>query len=368
LVRAPAGRRAKSREIVNALGDRIVNLIKTQGPLSVAQFMTIALHDPTDGYYATHHPFGIDGDFITAPDISQMFGELAGLWCAQVWMTQHKPARTRLVELGPGRGTLMADAVRACKLVPDFIGSVEIVLVEASPVLRAKQRERLEGCGMRVSWSERLEDGGRPLLLIANEFFDALPVRQYVATERGWCERLVVADAQGGLAFALAPFPSSIGADANAIPGSVYESSPAAEALAEQIGRAIARHGGGALIVDYGYAERSSGETLQAVGRHQFKDVLESPGSIDISAHVDFAGLADAARHGGAQTFGPIGQGQFLESLGIGARAENLCQLNRAEASLIMQAVDRLVGPDQMGSLFKVLAILPPNTPPPPGF
>jgi NADH dehydrogenase [ubiquinone] 1 alpha subcomplex assembly factor 7 len=352
---------------VNALAGRIATLIETQGPLSVAQFMTMALHDPSEGYYATRNPFGAGGDFVTAPDISQMFGELLGLWCVQCWIDQDKPKSAQLVELGPGRGTLMADALRAAKLAPQFLKGIEVVMVEASPALRAQQQERLKDAAVPIRWVDRFAASDRPLFFIANEFFDALPIRQFVHTERGWCERMVVVD-KGALAFALSPITSNVIVEASAPPGGVYETSPAALAIAEDIGHAIARHGGAALIVDYGYAECGFGETLQAVGRHRFKDVLEAPGEIDLSAHVDFASLAAAARRGGAQVFGPVGQGSFLEALGIRARAEKLSRLNKKETSSIAVALDRLVSPEQMGTLFQALAILPRTAQTPPGF
>ena len=350
-----------------SLKSRITDLIEAQGPMSVAQFMTIALLDPSDGYYATRDPFGAKGDFITAPEISQIFGELVGLWCVQAWMDQDEPKRAQLVELGPGRGTLMADALRAAKLAPEFLKSIGVVMVEASPALRALQQERLKDCGVSVQWKDRFEAGDRPLFLTANEFFDALPIRQFVHTERGWCERMVVVD-KGALAFALSPVASAMAVEGDAPIGGVYETSPATLAIAEEIGHAIARKGGAALIIDYGYDRPGFGETLQAVGKHRFKGVLDAPGEIDLSAHVDFTAFAAAARRGGAQTFGPVGQGQFLETLGIGARAEKLARLNKTEASMIAEAVDRLVKPEQMGTLFKALAILPPHAPAPPGF
>ena len=352
---------------MNALGERIARLIETQGPLSVAQFMTIALLDPVDGYYATRDPFGTKGDFVTAPEISQIFGELVGLWCVQAWIDQEEPKHAQLVELGPGRGTLMADVLRAAKLAPKFLKSVDVTMVEASPTLRGLQQEKLRDCGASVQWKDRFEAGDGPLFLIANEFFDALPIRQFVHTERGWCERMIVADKRA-LSFALSPTASAMAIEGDAPIGGVYETSPATLAVAEEIGHAIARKGGAALIIDYGYGEPGFGETLQAVGQHQFKDVLDAPGAIDLSAHVDFTALAAAARRGGAQTFGPVGQGAFLEALGIGARAKKLSQLNKSDASMIADAVDRLVSPAQMGTLFKALAILPVNAPPPPGF
>lgn len=352
---------------MNGLGERIATLIGTQGPLSVAQFMTIALLDPSDGYYATRDPFGTRGDFITAPEISQIFGELIGLWCVQTWMDQDEPKRAQLVELGPGRGTLMADALRAAKLAPKFLASIDVVMVEASPALRAVQQERLKDCGVRVQWKDRLEPSDCPQFLIANEFFDALPIRQFVHTERGWCERMVVVD-KGTLTFALSPLTSAMAVEGDAPIGGVYEFSPATLALAEEIGHAIARKGGAALVIDYGYDTPGFGETLQAVGKHEFKNLLEAPGEIDLSAHVDLTAFAKAARRGGAQSFGPVGQGPFLEALGIAARAEKLAALNRSEASSIATAVDRLVKPEQMGMLFKALAILPSDAPAPPGF
>jgi NADH dehydrogenase [ubiquinone] 1 alpha subcomplex assembly factor 7 len=358
---------------VNALAARIAGLIQAQGPLSVAQFMTMALHDPGSGYYATRDPLG--ADFITAPEISQIFGELAGLWLAQCWHDQGKPNPARLVELGPGRGTLMADALRAARLMPDFLAAIEMVLVESNPVLCSVQRDCLKDCGCPVRWSGSFDESlaDRPLFLVANEFFDALPIRQFVKTERGWCERMVTLDASDALAFALAPVPVSgaaIPADRDgAPPGAVYESSPAGLALAEEIARTIAARGGAALIVDYGYgAEAGFGETLQAVGDHAFKDILESPGEIDLSAHVDFAALAQAARDSGAATFGPVGQGDFLDALGIRGRAEQLAARNPGVAADIFSAAARLIDADQMGTLFKALAIVPNGARKLPGF
>ncbi|MEO7054393.1 MAG: SAM-dependent methyltransferase [Rhizomicrobium sp.] len=356
---------------MNALGERILALIAAQGPISVAQFMTLALHDAEAGYYATRDPFGQGGDFITAPEISQMFGEILGLWCGQTWVDQGCPKNTRLVELGPGRGTLMADALRALKRVPGFLDEVELVLVEASPTLRAIQEDRLKDSGARIRWSSHFDVSDAPLLLLANEFFDALPIRQYVKTPRGWCERMVIAK-EGALEFALAPqitpaaaIPAS---RAGAPDGGVYETSPAATSLTEEIAREIATHGGAALLVDYGYAQIGFAETLQAVGGHRFAPLLADPGSLDLSAHVDFTALAEAARHGGAQIFGPRGQGEFLEMLGIGARARRLAQANPPEAENLARATARLTAPDQMGNLFQAMALLPPSAPRPPGF
>ena len=356
---------------MNALAERIAALIAAQGPISVAQYMTLALHDSEAGYYATRDPFGRGGDFITAPEISQMFGEMLGLWCGQAWVDQGCPKNTKLVELGPGRGTLMADAVRVLKRVPGFLAEVELVLVEASPTLRNMQREKLRDSGAQIRWTTHFDVQDSPLLLLANEFFDALPIRQYVKTARGWCERMVVLK-DGALDFALAPQVTPAAAipasRAGAPDGGVYETAPAATSLAEEIGRVIAHHGGAALLLDYGYTGVGFGETLQAIADHRFAPLLENPGTRDLSAHVDFTALAAAARHGGAQIFGPRPQGEFLGALGIGARARRLAETNPAEAGPVTGAVERLTAPSQMGTLFQAMALLPPSAPTPPGF
>jgi NADH dehydrogenase [ubiquinone] 1 alpha subcomplex assembly factor 7 len=349
-----------------SLKNRIADLIAAQGPISVAQFMTVALLDPREGYYATRDPFGAGGDFTTSPEISQMFGEMVGLWLVQAWADQGCPKNPRLVELGPGRGTLMADILRTAKIAPDFLMDLEVVLIEASPVLQEMQAEKLRGLNADVSWLPQFDDSlaDRPLFLVANEFFDALPVRQYVKTERGWCERMITAK-DGELAFALAPValpPAAMPPGQEAAPqGGVYEASPAATALAEDIARIITARGGAGLILDYGYGERSGfAETLQAVGGHRFVDVLDEPGEDDLSAHVDFAALAAAGKRGGAAISGPVTQGMFLANLGIAERAEQLMKANPDEARNLLVAVERLIGPDKMGQLFKVLALMPP--------
>lgn len=350
-----------------SLKSRIVDLIEAQGPISVAQFMTMALLDPREGYYATRDPFGTGGDFTTAPEISQMFGEMVGLWLVQAWADQGSPKNPRLVELGPGRGTLMADILRVAQVAPDFTADLDVVLVEASPALQQIQADKLRGLGADVSWQAQFDDSlaDRPLFLVANEFFDALPLRQYVKTERGWCERMVTA-LNGELTFALAPVPvppSAIPADrAHAPEGGVYETSPAATALAENIARIITAKGGAALTIDYGYgAAAGFSETLQAVSGHRFADALAEPGQDDISAHVDFAALAQAGGRGGASVFGPVTQGMFLAGIGMVERAEQLMKANPAEAEKLLAATERLIGNDQMGKLFKVLAFAPPG-------
>jgi SAM-dependent MidA family methyltransferase len=265
----------------------------------------------------------------------------------------------------------MDDALRALKRVPGFLDEVELVLVEASPTLQTIQREKLRGSGARIRWATHFDVRDSPLLLLANEFFDALPVRQYVKTARGWCERMVVLK-DGALDFALAPLVTPAAAipasRAGAPDGGVYEASPTSTALIEDIGRVIAVHGGAALLLDYGYREIGFGETLQAVGGHRFAQILADPGTLDLSTHVDFTALSEAARHGGATVAGPRPQGEFLTTLGITARARRLSDANPTEVTGIADAIARLTEPAQMGTLFQAMAVLPTSAPTPPGF
>ncbi|NIJ40254.1 NADH dehydrogenase [ubiquinone] 1 alpha subcomplex assembly factor 7 [Parvibaculum indicum] len=358
----------------------IARLIEETGPITVSQFMGAALGHPDHGYYVTRDPLGAKGDFITAPEVSQMFGELIGLWLADCWMRQRTdtgtPSPFRLVELGPGRGTLMADALRAMKSVPGMAAAAHVHFVETSPALRAEQEARVPD----ASWHDRFADVPEgPTFLIANEFFDALPVRQFVKTAQGWCERHVaLADGAGAeaprFAFALSPVPlkdeSAIPQGARGAPeGSIAELSPASTAIAQEIAARIADQGGAALIIDYGHARSAAGDTLQAMRGHGFADPLENPGEADITAHVDFETIAAAAKAGGCATFGPVEQGRFLAELGIQARAEALARTASPDQIRdIGTALQRLTAPDQMGSLFKVLGLLPAGAEPPAGF
>jgi NADH dehydrogenase [ubiquinone] 1 alpha subcomplex assembly factor 7 len=357
---------------VSPLGRKIARLIEAQGPIPVSQFMMLALHDPEHGVYASRNAIGREGDFITAPEISQMFGELLGLWLVEVWRQQDAPKKIRLAELGPGRGTLMKDVLRAARLDAQFLAALDVVLIEASPALQAVQNATLKDSPTALRWSAKVEDvfGDMPLFLIANEFFDALPIHQYVKTESGWHERMVTSD-DGKLGFALAPMavpgftvPESRGDAEN---GAVFETSPASIALAEEIAAHIAQQGGAALLIDYGHAGTGFGETLQAIARHRSAPLLESPGTADLSAHVDFATMAEAVGRGGASAYGPLAQGAFLQALNIEHRAEQLTKKNPPHAKAIQSALQRLTAPDQMGNLFKVLAVLPPTAPAPPG-
>ncbi len=360
---------------MSPLGERLRALIASSGPLSVEQYMAEALGHPEHGYYKRGDPFGAAGDFITAPEVSQMFGEIVGLWCAVTWQQMGRPAPVSLVELGPGRGTLLADALRAGQRVPAFRAAVEVHLVETSPSLRRRQRQSLQGLGAR--WHDRFADvPGGPVLLIANEFFDALPIRQFKRTADGWRERLVDVDSEtGGLRFVLAPRPTSAMAlippsVAGAPVGSVAETCPGGLRLAHEVALRVAADGGAALIIDYGPARSAPGNTLQAVKRHRSHPVLEDPGTADLTAHVDFAALARVAgKDAGAKVFGPVEQAVFLRLLGIEARAAALIETaTPVQRDEIAAALRRLTDADQMGSLFKALAITHPGLPTPAGF
>jgi SAM-dependent MidA family methyltransferase len=343
-----------------SLDEEIKEIIAQEGPISIERYMALALTHPTKGYYTTRDPFGVEGDFVTSPEISQMFGELLGLWAAHVWTLIGAPAPVHLVELGPGRGALMADALRAARAAPAFFDALDVHLVEASPHLTKQQREALADSGRPVSWHETVAGlPAGPAIFIANEFFDALPVRHYQKTEDGWHERLVGLDEEGRLAFGL-------GAEAepllkpHAPEGAVLEVGAAAQRLMMHIAAHVVTHNGAALAVDYGYAETGFGETLQAVKAHQFVDPLAEPGAADLTAHVDFGALSRAARAANAATHGPVEQGAFLRELGIDQRAEALrAQAAPEQSDEIDAALARLtgVGEGEMGALFKVLAV-----------
>ncbi len=356
------------------LEELLARRIRAQGPLTVAEFMAEALGHPEYGYYATRDPLGRRGDFTTAPEISQIFGELIGLWCVDLWDRMGRPAPFILAELGPGRGTLMADALRAARIIPAFLDALRLHLVETSPVLRRTQHRALRR--FAPSWHDSI--GGLPagpLLIIANEFIDALPIRQLVKTDSGWHEKLIGLSAEAdALAFALSPGPAPSAVLVPeflraAPPGSVYEISPAGLAVADTIARRLADGGGAALIIDYGHAERGCGDTLQALRRHKRHDPLQNPGVADLTAHVDFAALAETAAAAGAAVWGPVTQGAFLQSLGIAARADRLlAAATPAQAADIGTACRRLIDAKEMGTLFKVLCIAAPTLPPPAGF
>jgi SAM-dependent MidA family methyltransferase len=316
-------------------------------------------------YYATRDPLGVAGDFVTAPEISQMFGELIGLALADLWVRAGRPQGVRYVELGPGRGTLAADALRAMAaagLVP------AVHLVETSPVLRAAQAARIPHATWHDELSTLPDDG--PILAVANEFFDALPIRQLVATETGWRERLVTLDGDHFLPAAGPLLPSAAIPDPirAAPPGTVIEASPASLAYVRRLVDRMNMHGGAALIVDYGHDRLSAGETLQAVRLHDYADPWIEPGESDLTAHVDFESLARAAAEAGADAHGPVAQGEWLARLGIDARTEALAETAPDRREELLAARNRLVSPEEMGRLFRVLGLTAPGWPAPEGF
>ena len=337
------------------LGRLIARRIALTGPISIADFMAEALGHPRLGYYRRALPVGAAGDFTTAPEISQMFGELLGAWLAERWQAMGCPTRVNMVELGPGRGTLMSDALRATRGVAGFHAALGLHLVEINVQLRTLQAAAL--AAFKPTWHIRFDavpEG--PTLVIANEFFDALPVRQFEKTERGWVERMVGLDDNGTtLRLALAPGVSPYGSALPDAPvGAQAELCEAGRSLAAEIGTRLERNGGWALIVDYGH-DGATGSSLQAVRSHRGADILDRPGETDLSAHVDFAALARAT---GRPTFGPVGQGDFLQRLGIARRAEALrAGATDAQRPAIDAALARLIAPDQMGNLFRVLAV-----------
>lgn len=348
---------------MTTLAHLLARQIEADGPMTVAAYMQACLMHPEHGYYVTRDPFGGDGDFVTAPEISQMFGELVGLTLAAHWQAVGSPANIVLAELGPGRGTLMADALRATRGVPGFHEAAQVHLVETSPTLRARQIETVGA----VTHHDRIETlPDRPLFLIANEFFDALPIRQFVRQGTRWRER-VVGLSNSALSFGLSDpmdVPSLAGKSAQ--DGDLIEVCAAGEAIAAQIGERLDRFGGLALIVDYGGWD-SLGDTLQALRAHDFVDPLATPGEADLTAHVDFAALARAATPARHTQMTP--QGVFLERLGITQRAQALAQsLGGAALESHVAAHRRLTHGDEMGTLFKAMALYPEGTSLPPGF
>jgi SAM-dependent MidA family methyltransferase len=354
----------------------IRRLIAAAGPMPVAQYMALCLAHPERGYYMTRDPLGAAGDFTTAPEISQMFGELIGLWAVSLWRLMDSPDRIHLVELGPGRGTMMRDALRAAQVVSGFVSAATIHLVEISPVLKERQRHTLGSLSLPVHWYDTLDDvPDGPLIVLANEFFDALPVHQAVKQADGWHERMVEIGRDGKLAFGVAAqpiphFERVVPAALRLAPlDALYEWR--GDHMALEIARRVVRFNGAALVIDYGHAESQDGDTLQAMGAHSFADPLRSPGSVDLTAHVDFQALRETAESMGARVRGPVGQGDFLRRLGIESRAGALKKSNTADKTVdIDLAMARLVEEDSsaMGRLFKVIAIAHPGLGPLPGF
>jgi NADH dehydrogenase [ubiquinone] 1 alpha subcomplex assembly factor 7 len=362
---------------LTAMSKHLAGRIYAEGPITVAEFMAEALYHPVHGYYMTRDPFGSEGDFTTAPEISQMFGELVGVWCVERWQAMRRPESIHLLELGPGRGTMMCDVLRAASAQPEFVSAVSIHLVEVSAVLRERQRAALVKSVIPVDsmhWHSGLETlPSGPLLVFANEFLDALPIQQFERTAEGWCERLVTKDETGFHFLLSALLPSSETAiprviDEGSDIGAIFETRPDAIKIARQIAAHISQHGGAALFIDYGHEVSCVGDTLQAVRGHAKCDLLSEPGSADLTAHVDFDAFGQAACDL-VDVHGPVTQGNFLKWLGIDLRAENLARnATKRATNDISAAYHRLVDNDQMGSLFKVIALTNRDIEAPPGF
>ncbi|MBR1152188.1 class I SAM-dependent methyltransferase [Bradyrhizobium sp. JYMT SZCCT0428] len=353
---------------LSPLQSEIRKLIQSSGPMPVWRYMELCLMHPEHGYYVSRDPLGREGDFTTAPEVSQMFGELLGLWAASVWRAIGSPPALRLVELGPGRGTMMADALRALRVLPPLYQSLSTHLVEINPVLREKQSATLSGV-RNLSWHDSIDDVPEgPAVIFANEYFDVLPIHQVVKRETGWHERVIKLDDGGKLVFAAADEPTPrfevlLPPLVRAAPvGAVFEWRPDAEIM--KIAKRVREQDGAALIIDYGHLRSDAGDTFQAIARHSFADPLKNPGQADVTAHVDFQALVRAAEDMGARTHGPVTQGEFLKRLGIETRALTLMGKTTPEVSAdISNALKRLTdsGRGGMGSMFKVLAITEPH-------
>jgi SAM-dependent MidA family methyltransferase len=362
--------------MAESLEAEIRRLIGLAGPMPVAEFMGHCLGHPQHGYYVTHDPFGSGGDFTTSPEISQMFGELVGLWSAAVWQQMGSPAGVRLIELGPGRGTMMLDMLRAANVMPGFRRALAVHLVETSPALSARQKQTLANQDIAFDWHESLADvPDGPAIVVANEYFDAIPVNQAVKQPDGWHERLVGIDPDGSFAFSLAPEPLKFFEQTlppqvrMAEVGSIYEWRADAQAL--EIGRRVVRGGGAALIIDYGHPESMTGETFQALRDKRKADPLVAPGLADLTAHVDFQALASTAESIGAHVHGPVDQATLLRRLGIEQRAANLKKVAPPDkAAAVDVALARLTagGATGMGNLFKAIGLSAPALLTLPGF
>ncbi len=351
------------------LGEKIARQIAATGPLSVAEYMALCMNDPVDGYYARAETIGVKGDFITAPEVSQMFGELIGVWCYSAWQAMASPGRVMLVEAGPGKGTLLADLLRTVKRFPGFADAIDLHLIEASATMIARQREVLTEAGFadRAHWHAALHElpagkDAAPAILIANEFLDVLPFRQYVKKGKAWYERSIGIDENGALTWKLAPTlidPSLLPPGAEGEPdGAVFEIAPAREAWVATLAERLSQAGGMALLIDYGHAQAGFGDTFQAMRGHAHADPLEGPGLADLTSHVDFAALARAATAAGAHASAIVEQGEFLLAMGLLERAGALgADADETTRERLRGEVERLAGPDEMGRLFKVLAL-----------
>lgn len=357
---------------MNQLQDKLKRIIELSGPISLAEYMHICMADPKHGYYQNKKAIGLEGDFVTSPEISQIFGEMLGIWCIDIWQKIGSPSNFNLVELGPGKGTLMSDLLRTAKIVPEFLKATNITLVETSPIMRAAQENSL--AGFEISWLDDVNNlSALPTIYISNEFLDVLPIHQYIKSisQEGitkWEERGIAVNKQS----ALENVRLSRAIDVDALPsnheqepdGAVFENSPSREAIVQIICEQIAENGGAAMFIDYGHAISGFGDTFQAMRAHGFVDALEAPGQADLTSHVDFEPLAKIATKNALQSRITT-QSDFLLAMGLLERAGALGQnLEPKEQEKISNAIERLASPQEMGTLFKVLSITDINTHP----
>jgi NADH dehydrogenase [ubiquinone] 1 alpha subcomplex assembly factor 7 len=343
----------------SAIGRNLAQKIMDDGPIPVADYMKAV----AEAYYERDNVFGRAGDFVTAPEVSQIFGELIGLWCVTAWQQLDQPRLFNLVECGPGRGTLMSDIMRTVfDIAPKFAHSAQIRLIERSAARRTEQQRALEG--LDVTWHENLSELPEgPCIIVANEFLDALPIEQFVKCDGEWRERLVDFK-DDTFAFAVADQAVAIadGAFDDCPDGSILEQSAAVTSVTREMGALCAERPGIALLIDYGHVRTDVGETLQAVKNHAYTAVLADPGAADITAHVDFAAVAEAARAAGARVIGPAEQGVWLRRIGATVREAQLCEGKPTDQiETIRSGVRRLIEPEHMGTLFKVVALAPPH-------
>ncbi len=366
--------------MTTSLEDKLKHRIRDAGPISVAEYMTICLLDPVQGYYPTRDPLGADGDFITAPEISQMFGEVLGLWCVQSWIDLGRPETLHLIEYGPGRGIMMSDMLRSASLDSGFKAAVQVWLIEASAALEAVQGRTLGTAGVAVQWAARLEDvPPGPSLIIGNEFLDCLPIQQLIcedpfAGKDGWVERRVGLDDEDRLCFVKSGIPAAAiltdrlptGAS-DARKDNVLETCPSVAQIIDSLSVRFAAHPGRALFIDYGPADTEFGDTLQALKRHEKVGVFSDPGNTDLTARVDFAALAETANAAGLATSAAVPQREFLSKLGVEMRAVALIRAKPDAKPVIARQLHRLTDTAEMGELFKAICLSSPGLPDPLG-
>ena len=368
---------------MQSLKQRIIRHIKDNGPMNIAAYMSWCLLDPTQGYYPTRDPLGIDGDFITAPEISQMFGEVLGLWLIHAWRGIGSPKTVQLVEYGPGRGVMMSDILRSARLDKNFLAAIRLSLIETSSALEAKQAEQLANSGVPVNWVARLEDVPEgPTLVIGNEFLDCLPIRQFIMKDRfkdanGWHERNIDIHPQNSekLIYSIANAPISR-ADQALLPqgiegyknGDLIETSPGLAQIIDTLKTRLETNSGAALFIDYGPDATEFGDTFQALKKHEKVFPLDEPGHADLTARVNFAHLSELAKNANFDVYGPCPQGQFLSRLGIELRAIALSRSSQSAKEKVARQLHRLTDTDEMGSLFKAISLQSASLPAPLGF